>query len=625
MEKFRFAHQLNDSAYRPLQVQSDMDVVLLPRFVITWQDTETGHQQSLGDLSTEHDDSPPCFLVLSMNAEHELMLHIHLPLQINDTPKGMRNTYMIASAESFNTDSHIASTDVLPIVYGPREHPALCTTGVEVGAKLLWVRFLFKEPGYVLMPVGKAQKPVNERSRGLLLSLKSLSQADSFELYVRDLGPNADFLRSFLRTLCLDTVRGPEVNCKSTFNGRPWGTNAWKSYKLRDDETLPGIWNPIFDERPPSYEEIVQSAPSQAEKALNPSSEERIDDSGEGSSGPHVLAGREHSENGNKELNDALEHRLEDNSEHGGSQETAVLESNLQSGREVREVSDETIILEDQHESSAQAEQEVQELQQNRVRKRNAHEARLDTAPSSSNSDFNATPGRLSERMTRMRKRVAFTIYDDEEARSTASFEDEPVRIIKETAVYHTASVLANGPNRSLFDDAQFRWFCDAVLWLATVWRRNHSVHDVYLGEFRMLCRFIRKKDRPAFETTRLRCMAMFVQKERAGQDEGPFACALKERARWMIDFIYQEFGPGHDTVVVDELTSLHESAQYWMQVGGDGGLTSQDSAEEYIRRENGFYIQMAACLLVACYLWERYEDNTVQRGERRVSQAGPA
>lgn len=260
---------------------------------------------------------------------------------------------MIAPAESFTTDSHIASTDVLPIVYGPREHPALCTTGVEVGAKLLWVRFLLKEPGYVLMPVGKAQKPVNERSCGLLLSLKSLSQADSFELYVRDLGPNADFLRSFLRTLCLDTVRGPEINCKATFNGRPWGTNAWKSYKLCDDETLPGIWNPIFDERPPSYDETVQSAPSLAEKALNSGSEERINDSGEASSRPHVITGQQHSEDGNEGRNDILEHRLEDDSERTGSQETAVLEGNLQSGREVREVSDETIILEDQHKPSA--------------------------------------------------------------------------------------------------------------------------------------------------------------------------------------------------------------------------------------------------------------------------------
>lgn len=60
----------------------------------------------------------------------------------------------------------------------------------------------------------------------------------------------------------------------------------------------------------------------------------------------------------------------------------------------------------------------------------------------------------MNERIFRMRKRVAFTIYDDEEARSIASFKDKPVRIIKETAVYHTALVLINRPNCSLFDDA---------------------------------------------------------------------------------------------------------------------------------------------------------------------------
>ncbi|KAL1633896.1 hypothetical protein SLS58_010885 [Diplodia intermedia] len=264
MEKFVFAKAPpgDGARYRALQVQSEgMHFTLLARFVVTWRDTDTGFEQCLGDLSTDRHDSPPCFLALGLSVSQELLLYFHLPLKIHATSKGTRNIYLVVPAASF--DMVDASTNSLELVSNPQETPALSKAGVEAGAELIHARFALQQPGFVLMTAGKAQKPVNERSRGLLLSLKSLSQARSFDLYVRNLESNADIVRKFLRAVSSGTCRSPEVDRKATFNGRPWGINAWDTYKLRDDETLSKVWNPLFDEAPPSYEATVQSPPGE--------------------------------------------------------------------------------------------------------------------------------------------------------------------------------------------------------------------------------------------------------------------------------------------------------------------------------------------------------------------------
>lgn len=222
MEKFIFESKANNSAYRALQVQPNLNhLSLLRRFVVTWHDVESDKEQCLGDLSTDREDSPPYFLILGTSSSSQLLLYIHVPLKINNSPKGIRNTYIIVPAEAFNIDNGSASTDVLPLVHNRRDHLVLNNIGIEAGTKLIWVRFVLREPGYVLIPMGKARKPVNERSRGLLLSLKSLSQAESFELYVRDLQLNAFVIRNFFRRLCRDNSGSPIINYKSTFNGRP--------------------------------------------------------------------------------------------------------------------------------------------------------------------------------------------------------------------------------------------------------------------------------------------------------------------------------------------------------------------------------------------------------------------
>lgn len=602
MEKFIFESEANNSAYRALQVQPNLNhLSLLRRFVVTWHDVESDEEQCLGDLSTDREDSPPCFLILGTGSSGQLLLYIHVPLKINDSPKGMRNTYMIVPAEAFNIDDGSASTDVLPLVHNGRDHSVLNNTGVEAGTKLIWVRFVLREPGYILMPVGKARKPVNERSRGLLLSLKSLSQAESFELYVRDLQPNAFVMRNFFRRLCRDNGGSPIIDYKSTFNGRPWGINAWKSYNLREDETLPAKWNPVLDEAPPSYEETVQSAPGPREKAAITGASESCHGSSESLSASEELAAQDLTEDDNEEGRGACDAVDDPQGSRDSSREPASTQDSPHS-HNGREDSEETIILEDRPVQDGGPQQDH--------RKRSAHEARLDVEPS-------LRAGPEAKRGAKVRKSVSFAIYDEDEAvRRRAAFEEEPVRILTETAIFHTKSVLARGPNRSIFDSTQYRWFCDVVLWLAAVWRRDHSAHEIYLDEILKLCKSIRKKDREEFERIRLRCMVMFTQQSRTGQDNGPFAYALKDRTQWMIEFFYKEFGPGHDTVVIDELTTLHESACYWVAVGGDKGPTGQENAQEYNRRENGFYFQMSSCLLVACYLWERYEDSSVvQRG----------
>lgn len=572
-----------------LQVQSDMEIVLIGRFFMTWRDTKTDHQQCLGDLSIDSDPTRACFLLFGANVNsRELLLYLHLPLKLSASSKGNRNFYLVIPVECFDPDDGAAYTDVVSFTHKTHETPNLNKAGVEVGAKLLHTRFILKKQGYVVMSKAKAPKNLKEQSRGLLLSLKSLAGARGFDLYVRDLEPNERVMRNFLRKLCEGTFRTPEIDHALTFNSRPHDRDCWGVYGC-GDEALPAVWNPLLEEFPPRYEEAVQLSSSKSNDAPTQSTP---DNSGEGHCSPQEAA-RVPSEEPDHEGPEC-------------PQEATRLEHNPLERDEQRESSQETIRQEDLQQDDgeglavAESGYTVQVgPHQDYVRKRNAGEALLDTV-SDAHDSTSAAMWSVAAGGKRQKSR-SFHVHDENEP-DPAEMESGAVRIFGGFgASFSPSSVFANGPNRIEFDDAQYRWFHDAALWLSVAWVRNHSIHDVYFKELASLCDSIRVRNRTRFERIRIRCMALCSQRARASQDEGPFGCALTERSRWMVDFVYHRLGAGYDVLIMDELIAMDEAARLWMQVGGDEGPTGPDR-QEYERRQAGFYLQMAACLLVAFY-----------------------
>ncbi|KAL1614553.1 hypothetical protein SLS56_012067 [Neofusicoccum ribis] len=568
MERHDFTDPMsgNTGTYRALHVEANTAFIrIIPRFLMTWRDAEK-RQQFLGDLSTDRNDTVECFLVLYLSVDQrQLLLYLHLPLKINTTPKGMKNTYMVIPTESFD----VALSGSRTISHGLRETPGLDQKGIEVGTELIQARFKLKEQGFVAMSAGKTQKLISKRARGLLLSLKSLSQADSFDLFVRNSDLNKFVVDTFCDALRKGNTQTPIIDYKATFDGRPWGREAWKTYNLRKDDNLQEVWNPLRDENPPSYAQAVQSS-SQAASALSnkldehnqPNSTSRLSTTQTTSISDTATPSESEIKTRDVEhLNDEIQHgraeslelrdgRLEDDDGQSDSQETVRVQDDLQETRG--------------QEVTAVGQGLCDGPRQDRPRKRNATEALLDTETNGGSRSAGTSPA-VDREIRREATDVSIYVDDsqalDEQASSAqVSLEHEAARIILgRQYCFSPLSVFHNtGNNHYLFNEAQFRWFYDAALWLSTTWCNNHSVHSLYWDELEELCRAIRLQDRERYLKTRIRCMYSFTEEERSGEDEGPFAYELIERTRWMVDLINNELGLGHDSLIVDELTAMH-------------------------------------------------------------------
>lgn len=626
--------------HRILQTRSHLETVVLGRFLLAWHDAQTDRQRYLGDLSPDR-NPPPCFLVLGLNGSRETLFYLHMPLKINATSRGMKNTYMVFPAESFDTQDDCVSHSVSKLAQVPSAKSVLSDAGIQAGSELIHARFVLKQPGFLVMPTAEVPKPVTERSRALILSLKSLSQALSFDIYMRDLKPNSDAMDNFLGNLHSGTFRSAEIDYDGTFNGRPWSINAWKSYNLREGESLQRGWDPLSNAHPPTYEASVRQEVNQSADAVTSPFQKGVDnrqDRGEGFSEQavhsegHARVERFH---GSQATVSAQEIPAEVGKQQDHVHEALTPQGISQNGGKRRNDPQETTMsqglpAEQGHDPDpAQPEHGPhEESQQCRPRKRSARAAFSDTELESSHrASINARAG--ASGVTKIRKRVAFVAHEEPSTEREAAkvgpeeFESGPLRVLEQDAArFSSRSILGGGPNRAFFDDTQYRWFCDVTLWLTTVWFREHSVHDVYLEELFTLCKAIRMRDRCRFERTRIRCMEMFAQQARRSDDAGPFACKLTDRTGWMIRFLYGRFGPGYDTSVADELTALHETARGWVGAGGDPNLVGKLGKRKNSSWERGFFYQMAACLVVACYKKGKFDVQGKQKNGRGQDRA---
>lgn len=122
--------------------------------------------------------------------------------------------------ECFDPDDAGAYTDAVTIMHDARETPYLGRAGVEADAKLVHSRFVLRNQGHVAIYRSKISSSPSKQSCRLLLSLKSLSGASSFELYVQGTERIESTMRNLLRNFCKGTFRTPKRDYKSTVNGR---------------------------------------------------------------------------------------------------------------------------------------------------------------------------------------------------------------------------------------------------------------------------------------------------------------------------------------------------------------------------------------------------------------------
>lgn len=622
MESHFSSHESSDplpKQHRALTTRPEMQFVMFSRFFLAWREATTGHQQFLGDLSADR-HSKPIFLTLSLSGEGcTLLVYLHVPIKVNATSKGLRNFYVVMSAESFQTEVGSTSPAVSRFVYDAGEPVELAKAGVQTGADLLRARFVLKEPSPVVMPVPEVVKDVNERSRGLLLSLKSLSRATSFDLYIQDRDIISESMNVFLEMLCTGTMRSPEIDWKSTFNGRCWGTNSWESYGVGDEEPMPRSWNPLVEDLPPSYDRVVQTSTSRAPPIIFAEPGTHPDFS----KGPAQHPGPDYcpdTESASSTIDLETDTEPADVGALDGAHRPADGKDFHQKVRDGQHISQQ--MTKEQHPTQEEekerrgtrADLELNGNHQEESGKRKAGEALSDA------ETIIMEPRVRKWKRKTDRKRVPHRDAETLERK----FDSEIDHVMEHLDLpLPPQSVFKGGPNRKLLDKVQWPLFQDAALWLSAAWTRNPSALKDYWLECNLLSQAIRLRDRFEFRNIRLKCMYMFAYELRKSEDKGLSVCALRDRPQWMAEFIFRRLGPGHDTLIMDDLCALYHSSCHWIQVGGDEGPQSPGNEREYARREQAFHLQMAACIFLALILDNRRWPMDDQQAWQKATPSG--
>lgn len=515
------------------------------------------------------------------------MLYIHLPLKLGDSPRGQWHTYLVIPAECLDT-SNINATSRLDVVSsaGPQFEKA----GVKPGTELVRCHFQLKELGCAFMALPETQKQISAHFRGLLLSLKSLANADTFQIYLPKTAETWDTLHAFFQTLNSGMCTSPEIDKRASFNSRGVGENDWKAYGI-DDEEPPAVgWNPIIQEGPPPYEQAIHepgrnaanvvdvlgvSSPHPDSSSLpRPSSAQSIPDTETAFASDNSIHDGQNEDKADGAERHAADHGgSNDRQERGGD---SPAEGHPQPPRPPKRKAGRVF-------SDAES-----------PGRRCAHGHRSDKAGCRRPTAREAE----EERRAAHSVGIPFAVHQ-----SCAEFEATAVTLLLKDVLIAPGSIFdQKGRNRVLFDESQFRWFCDAALWFRTAWTMRHYIHGTYAPELIAMCQAISVRNRPTFEAARAKCIEVFIKDERVAYDEGPWAFELADRPQWITSFVYQSLGAGADTLIMDELAALRYLVGQWQRAGGEQGEPKPGRERDYAQRELSFNTQMVSCILIAFY-----------------------
>lgn len=238
-------------------------------FLVTWLDPRTMEERTLGRFPSDSSThTSKCDLVVGCaDATDEVMLAIHLPLKLRNVSKAACDMYLVIPADALDMrNTHSASSYSILV---PPPTQQLRKAGVQEDEESICCHFsLLKAPSPVVMPIPRSQRLPSEHARGLLLSLKSLSEAMSFDVYLVRSPENEDVVQKIFQKLRSGHAQSPKIYWRNTLSGREVTTNDWTAYQIHDKEALPVDWNPLVEQSPPPYKETVQAARRDDEEAF---------------------------------------------------------------------------------------------------------------------------------------------------------------------------------------------------------------------------------------------------------------------------------------------------------------------------------------------------------------------
>ncbi|KAK8158521.1 hypothetical protein BKA80DRAFT_333482 [Phyllosticta citrichinensis] len=227
-------------------------------FLVKWRDAQTGHTLFLGQLASSGRRCGELSMWFADDADEKCMIGLSLPLKVRVASKKRRDVHFILPAQSFASPDNLFSVDVVTAQDDPEAAHEFRRAGLGSSTKLLRLSFALQEHGYAMMPTEPFKNPLPSNSRGLLLSLRSLSRSTAFEVYLPYLESAADLLERFATKARSVPVDSPSIDHVKTYSGRSWGVDEWAVYGIEDEEAMPNAWNPVVDDDPSPYEEAVR-------------------------------------------------------------------------------------------------------------------------------------------------------------------------------------------------------------------------------------------------------------------------------------------------------------------------------------------------------------------------------
>ncbi|KAK7536775.1 uncharacterized protein J3D65DRAFT_353655 [Phyllosticta citribraziliensis] len=518
-------------------------------FLVKWRDAQTGHTMFLGQLAFSGRRCGELSMWFADDADEKCMIGLSLPLKMRVASKKRRDVHLILPARSFASLDNLFSIDVVTAQDDPEAAHEFRRAGLGSSTKVLRLSFALQEHGYAMMPTEPFKNPLPSNSRGLLLSLRSLSRSTAFEVYLPYLESAADLLERFATKARSVPVDSPSIDHVKTYSGRSWGVDEWAVYGIEDKEAMPNAWNPVVDDDPPPYEEAVR------EKSNHPGNSTQ--EHPENSPNPSQVELRQHL----KLLVEQEQARLHaTNGDNGSIPDTA------------------SWIWSDHSETpSPPAKRKAEALQ---LESEQPHKCRPIEKPDADNgrnprhADGEARPFKL-------------------ERNALHNTEDE--------VFISRRSLLNGGPSRTLFSDAQYRCFTIALNWFMTIWQERADAHIAFLPELKRLAQLASEADSrqqetlKRFEDFRVECMHLFCQDDRPLR-QTPFRhdLSMEEKLRLVHQFVYRPdaaLPPGRDCYVLDDLLALHEAAK-----------ACSSHLETRRELEFAFYAQMSTCVLLVLY-----------------------
>ncbi|KAH7033963.1 hypothetical protein B0J12DRAFT_680026, partial [Macrophomina phaseolina] len=232
----------------------DLDWVVASNVFVKWHDGD-GFPQYLGRLPP-YTGNAGLSLMLGRSKQdaHDQLLLFHLAVRLHASSKERPQDFFLPiPADFFDTGdplnlSNETAKNIVPI------HWQVKQSALAELERVMRVKISLRYPGFVIMPAINRSKKVLGTPRKLLLLLRSLSQATTFDAFLPDYERPKTALDALATGVRQGLMRTSPLRFRSMFDGRSGKRNNWEVFGMAEDGPADDLDSDAV-EAPPCYSE----------------------------------------------------------------------------------------------------------------------------------------------------------------------------------------------------------------------------------------------------------------------------------------------------------------------------------------------------------------------------------